>query len=85
MSCVRSLFPVLSTVRTEQSGNVGGKCLFSAIKAARQRHAGLYGREGLAPDGTSNEAICPVCRVPIPGWDGKGGGVIGLSIMVEEG
>ena len=72
-------------MRTEQSGDIGGKCLFSAIKAARQRHAGLYGREGLAPDGTSNEAICPVCRVPIPGWDGRGGGVIGLSIMVEEG
>lgn len=21
---------------------------------------------------------CPVCRAAIPGWDGKGGGVIGL-------
>ena len=82
--CTFSLYN-LSTVRAERSGNVGGKCLFSAIKAARQRHAGLYGREGLAPDGTRNEAICPVCRVPIPGWDGRGGGVIGLSIMVEEG
>jgi len=82
--CTFSLFS-LSTAHTERSGNVGGKCLFSAIKAARQRHAGLYGREGLAPDGTKNEAICPVCRVPIPGWDGKGGGVIGLSMMVEEG
>lgn len=81
--CTFSL-SILSTMRTKRSGNVGGKCLFSAIKAARQRHAGLYGREGLAPDGTKNEAICPVCRVPIPGWDGRGGGVIGLSIMVEE-
>ena len=69
----------------DQTGIAGGKCLFSAIKAARQRHAGLYGREGLAPDGTRNEAVCPVCRAPIPGWDGRGGGVIGLTIMVEEG
>jgi len=61
-----------------------GKCLFNAVKAARQRHAGLYGREGLAPDGTRNEAVCPVCRAPIVGWDGRGGGVIGLSMMVEE-
>ena len=22
---------------------------------------------------------CPVCRATIPGWDGKGGGVIGLK------
>ena len=25
---------------------------------------------------------CPVCRAVIPGWDGKGGGVIGLSMRV---
>ncbi|KAJ3796616.1 hypothetical protein GGU11DRAFT_787704, partial [Lentinula aff. detonsa] len=25
---------------------------------------------------------CPVCRAPIPGWDGKGGGVVGLVVQV---
>ncbi|KAJ3793302.1 hypothetical protein GGU11DRAFT_800321, partial [Lentinula aff. detonsa] len=25
---------------------------------------------------------CPVCRAPIPGWDGKGGVVVGLVVQV---
>ncbi|KAF7305440.1 RING-type domain-containing protein [Mycena chlorophos] len=28
----------------------------------------------------SGEARCPVCRAEIPGWDGRGGGVIGLQM-----
>jgi len=29
-------------------------------------------------DAEGVEARCPVCRAKIPGWDGVGGGVIGL-------
>ncbi|KIY69368.1 hypothetical protein CYLTODRAFT_230546 [Cylindrobasidium torrendii FP15055 ss-10] len=45
-----------------------GECLFSAIKIAQSKHFGL---EPFA-------ARCPVCRTEIPGWNGRGGGVIGL-------
>ncbi|KAF8965799.1 hypothetical protein BDZ97DRAFT_1658658, partial [Flammula alnicola] len=53
-----------------------GACLFAAVKATLQR-AALSGMGG-AQDGLG-EARCPVCRATIPGWDGKGGGVIGLK------
>ncbi|KAL1698614.1 hypothetical protein EV121DRAFT_217865 [Schizophyllum commune] len=48
-----------------------GGCLFTAVKTAmlRARHT---------PEGL--EAKCPVCRASIPGWDGRGGGVIGLRL-----
>ncbi|KAI0267739.1 hypothetical protein BC834DRAFT_968660 [Gloeopeniophorella convolvens] len=45
-----------------------GECLFTAIGAAAVR-------TGIA----SLAARCPVCRASIPGWDGRGGGVIGCS------
>ncbi|PBK67875.1 hypothetical protein ARMSODRAFT_888426 [Armillaria solidipes] len=50
-----------------------GSCLFTAVKVAKRR-AGLMmgGGELLANR-------CPVCRATIPGWDGRGGGVIGLK------
>ncbi|KAI0318546.1 hypothetical protein OF83DRAFT_1056643 [Amylostereum chailletii] len=44
-----------------------GECLFTAVNAASMR----IGVGGLA-------ARCPVCRAALPGWDGRGGGVIGL-------
>ncbi|KAF7290699.1 RING-type domain-containing protein [Mycena indigotica] len=47
-----------------------GSCLFTAIKTMMQRGALIPG---------SLEARCPVCRAEIPGWDGKGGGVVGLQ------
>ncbi|EJF56085.1 hypothetical protein BD309DRAFT_992334 [Dichomitus squalens] len=49
-----------------------GECLFTAVKTTIQR--GAY----TLPPGERMTARCPVCRAPIPGWDGKGGGVIGL-------
>ncbi|KAK7062675.1 hypothetical protein VNI00_000163 [Paramarasmius palmivorus] len=54
-----------------------GSCLFAAIKAALKR--GTLTGSGRDEDG----ARCPVCRAPIPGWDGKGGGVIGLKIRAK--
>ncbi|KAL4257802.1 E3 ubiquitin-protein ligase complex SLX5-SLX8 subunit SLX8 [Pleurotus pulmonarius] len=49
-----------------------GACLFAAVKAGLQRHATMMIGEG--------QPLCPVCRAPIPGWDGRGGGVIGLKV-----
>ncbi|KAH8995007.1 hypothetical protein EDB92DRAFT_1848667 [Lactarius akahatsu] len=48
-----------------------GECLFTAVGAA-------VARMGIA----SVAARCPVCRAPIPMWDGRGGGVIGLQPRV---
>ncbi|KAF9029627.1 hypothetical protein BDZ89DRAFT_950376 [Hymenopellis radicata] len=48
-----------------------GSCLFSAIKIAATRNLGQ-----------EFSAKCPVCRANIPGWDGRGGGVIGLQPKV---
>ncbi|PPQ79045.1 hypothetical protein CVT25_002354 [Psilocybe cyanescens] len=48
-----------------------GACLFAALKTTMQRATTTY--PGVP------EARCPVCRAIIPGWDGKGGGVIGLK------
>ncbi|KZT27255.1 hypothetical protein NEOLEDRAFT_1043803, partial [Neolentinus lepideus HHB14362 ss-1] len=49
-----------------------GECLFTAVKTTIARSQGVVLRE-------ANVARCPVCRATIPGWDGKGGGVIGLK------
>ncbi|KAN0132960.1 hypothetical protein V8E53_009325 [Lactarius tabidus] len=48
-----------------------GECLFTAVGSAAAR----MGIVSLA-------ARCPVCRAPIPLWDGRGGGVIGLQPRV---
>ncbi|KAL1739537.1 hypothetical protein HDZ31DRAFT_49228 [Schizophyllum fasciatum] len=48
-----------------------GSCLFTAVKTAMLR--AVHTPEGM-------EARCPVCRATIPGWDGHGGGVIGLKL-----
>ncbi|KAL6301526.1 hypothetical protein BKA93DRAFT_738545 [Sparassis latifolia] len=50
-----------------------GECLFAAVKTTMQRatYSGVLGER--------TTARCPVCRAAIPGWDGKGGGVIGLK------
>ncbi|KAF7329148.1 E3 ubiquitin-protein ligase complex slx8-rfp subunit slx8 [Mycena kentingensis (nom. inval.)] len=49
-----------------------GSCLFTAIKSMIRRGAATAYAEPA-------EARCPVCRAVIPGWDGRGGGVIGLQ------
>jgi len=48
-----------------------GDCLFTAVKTTMER-ASYHGP-------AAERAKCPVCRAPIPGWDGKGKGVIGLN------
>ncbi|EIW83569.1 hypothetical protein CONPUDRAFT_135395 [Coniophora puteana RWD-64-598 SS2] len=50
-----------------------GSCLFAAVKATLHRSAVV------AMD-RAPQARCPVCRAEIPGWDGRGGGVIGLTM-----
>ncbi|KAF8637515.1 hypothetical protein AX17_002780 [Amanita inopinata Kibby_2008] len=52
-----------------------GLCLFTAVKTTLHRCA-------MALTGEPNVARCPVCRAAIPGWDGRGGGVIGLKPRV---
>ncbi|KAH9926537.1 hypothetical protein B0H21DRAFT_700759 [Amylocystis lapponica] len=51
-----------------------GECLFTAIKTTMERAA-----HSAVPLSERNTARCPVCRASIPGWNGKGGGVIGLK------
>ncbi|KAG6328161.1 hypothetical protein ID866_10928 [Astraeus odoratus] len=52
-----------------------GACLFTAVKVTMQRNIGTV------MDGP-HVPRCPVCRAEIPGWDGRGGGVIGLKVHV---
>jgi len=63
-----------------------GECLFLAVGTGIQRMVAQRPPPGLGgPNGevalalAMAEAKCPVCRAPIEGWDGKGGGVIGLK------
>lgn len=58
-------------------------CLFSSVRAARERHVRLYGR-GVGPDGEGKVSRCPVCRAVMKGWDGKGNGVIGLKLEMKR-
>ncbi|KAI0346230.1 hypothetical protein BDW22DRAFT_1352273 [Trametopsis cervina] len=53
-----------------------GDCLFTAVKSSIER-AAFHGP-------VAERAKCPVCRAPIPGWDGRGGGVIGLKPRVSR-
>ncbi|KAJ3517590.1 hypothetical protein NLJ89_g399 [Agrocybe chaxingu] len=50
-----------------------GACLFTAVKTTIQRAT----LSTVGPG--ASDARCPVCRAIITGWDGKGGGVIGLK------
>jgi hypothetical protein len=50
-----------------------------SLETRRVRKQGLDVE--VSPDGETNacrDPRCPVCRAKIPGWDGVGGGVIGL-------
>ncbi|KIJ62963.1 hypothetical protein HYDPIDRAFT_114102 [Hydnomerulius pinastri MD-312] len=52
-----------------------GPCLFTAVKSTLRRNMAVaFDRAPVAQ--------CPVCRAEIPGWDGKGGGVVGLKVQV---
>lgn len=50
------------------------ECLFTAVHSTIER-AVYHGP-------AAQRAKCPVCRATIPGWDGKGRGVIGLKSRV---
>ncbi|KAI6113750.1 hypothetical protein EDD16DRAFT_1122795 [Pisolithus croceorrhizus] len=52
-----------------------GPCLFTAVKATVRRNLQTAMNGAPVPR-------CPVCRAEIPGWDGRGGGVIGLKLHV---
>ena len=56
-----------------------GSCLFGAVRAARARAL-----ESARPQ-EAEKAYCPVCRAVLSGWDGRGGGVIGLEIRAKTG
>lgn len=69
-----------------------GECLFTAVKTTIQRGAYTmpHGQRMAARWAsvrrycmrmrlTTASYRCPVCRATIPGWDGRGGGVIGLK------
>ncbi|KAJ6552061.1 hypothetical protein DFH09DRAFT_1319456 [Mycena vulgaris] len=70
-SCPICFFPPTNATLTPCGHVCCGACLFTAVKTMTQRGA-------MMPE--TSVARCPVCRAQIPGWDGKGGGVIGLKI-----
>ncbi|KAJ3980233.1 hypothetical protein F5890DRAFT_1420028 [Lentinula detonsa] len=59
-----------------------GPCLFTAVKTALRRETMMMGGTIRDEGGPRCVCLCPVCRAPIPGWDGKGGGVVGLVVQV---
>ncbi|KAJ7666976.1 hypothetical protein DFH06DRAFT_253961 [Mycena polygramma] len=70
-SCPICFFPPTNATLTPCGHVCCGACLFTAVKTMAQRGAML-------PE--ASVARCPVCRAQIPGWDGRGGGVIGLKV-----
>ncbi|KAF7361533.1 hypothetical protein MSAN_01186900 [Mycena sanguinolenta] len=70
-TCPICFFPPTNATLTPCGHVCCGSCLFTAVKTMLQR-AGPGGKDG--------GPRCPVCRAPIPGWDGHGGGVIGLKV-----
>ncbi|KAG6888012.1 hypothetical protein C0992_009925 [Termitomyces sp. T32_za158] len=71
-TCPICFFPPTNATLTPCGHICCGACLFMAVKSALQRG-------NLVNNADANVARCPVCRAPIPGWDGRGGGVIGLK------
>jgi len=49
-----------------------GSCLFASVRTSLTR------ARNLGMGGDALQAKCPVCRNQLKGWDGRGGGVIGL-------
>ncbi|KAH9917264.1 uncharacterized protein B0H18DRAFT_859298, partial [Fomitopsis serialis] len=72
-SCPICFSPPVRATMTPCGHVCCGECLFTAIKTTMQRASYT------APIGERLIARCPVCRASIPGWDGRGGGVIGLK------
>ncbi|CAG7848975.1 SubName: Full=Uncharacterized protein {ECO:0000313/EMBL:CCA67411.1} [Serendipita indica DSM 11827] len=55
-------------------------CLFSAVKAAKESII----RAHATVTAEARKAKCPVCRAELKGWDGQGGGVVGLLIALKK-
>lgn len=65
-----------------------GQCLFTAVRTTLQRAITHMAAEPpepryVCPSYTGSQFLkecrCPVCRAVLKGWDGRGGGVIGLK------
>ncbi|KAJ7787107.1 hypothetical protein B0H14DRAFT_3116189 [Mycena olivaceomarginata] len=67
-SCPICFFPPTNATLTPCGHVCCGPCLFTAVKTMAQRGV------------MAGSVVCPVCRAQIPGWDGRGGGVIGLKV-----
>ncbi|KAJ7242389.1 hypothetical protein B0H12DRAFT_1132624 [Mycena haematopus] len=72
-TCPICFFPPTNATLTPCGHVCCGACLFTAVKTMLQRAGPSVGTKDGGPR-------CPVCRAPIPGWDGHGGGVIGLKV-----
>ncbi|KAF5359493.1 hypothetical protein D9756_002905 [Leucocoprinus leucothites] len=75
-TCPICFFPPSNATLTPCGHVCCGSCLFMAVKTTLQRGASM----GMPAGAGENVARCPVCRASIPGWDGKGGGVVGLKV-----
>ncbi|KAJ7781769.1 hypothetical protein DFH07DRAFT_386728 [Mycena maculata] len=73
-SCPICFFPPTNATLTPCGHVCCGSCLFTAVKTMIQRGA-------MMPEAFT--ARCPVCRAQIPGWDGRGGGIIGLKVRAS--
>ncbi|KIY42988.1 hypothetical protein FISHEDRAFT_63022 [Fistulina hepatica ATCC 64428] len=69
--CPICFFPPTNATLTPCGHVCCGSCLFTAVKTTMRRNANV-----MQPVQTQ----CPVCRAVIPGWNGRGGGVIGLKV-----
>ncbi|KAJ3543558.1 hypothetical protein NMY22_g3103 [Coprinellus aureogranulatus] len=76
-TCPICFFPPSNATLTPCGHICCGSCLFTAIKSSQSRNGMGFAYSTFA---THGEALCPVCRASIPGWDGKGGGVVGLRV-----
>jgi hypothetical protein len=75
-TCPICFFPPSNATLTPCGHVCCGSCLFTAVKTTLQRGVSMGMMIGVG----ENVARCPVCRAAIPGWDGKGGGVIGIKV-----
>lgn len=90
-TCPICFFPPTNATLTPCGHICCGECLFTAVKSTLQRGTlfnnadANVARSAVLCFGCATDFVlmvsfrCPVCRAPIHGWDGRGGGVIGLK------
>lgn len=77
-NCPICFCPPTAAVLTLCGHVMCGSCLFASVDSAAIRNRGMgYGGEALI-------AKCPVCRATLEGWDGRGGGVIGMELKTTK-